>query len=271
MKTSTGTRAGSVRGGAAFVVSLLLAGAQALPVPCAAEDYRSPADGILRLSYADGLLSLETRDAPLGKVLDEFARLADVNVVSDVPLEDRITVYVSDLPPDAAARKILRGKGLSFVYRATRPAERPEDYPLSEIRIYDSGGKTPGRDRAVSYGTGGAAIERDATPARREPRPPARSAARARALASRTPRDEPASAADSFLTGLLGGDLHALDEVAERLRREHPEAEAQIQQFMQALDEAKARAAETGSDAPSLESLGGMGAIMHRMMQQRTE
>ncbi len=239
--------------------------------PSPGEEYRSPADGILRMSYDDGRMSLETRNAPLDKVLREFARLADVKVVSDGPLEDRVTVYVSALPPDAAARRLLRGKDLSFIYRASKDTDTPEDYPLREIRIYDDTPGTPGREQAVSYGGRQAPVPQQATRARSETRAETRAVARARALESRTPRDDPASTADSFLTGLLGGNLHALDEVAERLVQEHPEAEAQIQQFLEALEEAKARAMEGGGEMPSMEDLGGMGAIMQRMMLQHRD
>jgi len=252
----------------AFVLALLLLCSPAATTPCAGEEYRNPAAGILRMSYEEGRVTLETRDAPLSKVLEEFGRLADVAVVSDGPLEDRVTVYVSGLPPDAAARKILRGKDLSFIYRASKAAGQPDEYPLSEIRIYDAQ-ETTGRAQPFSYGTA-PADRREATRARRETRPAARTPAQARRLESTLPRDDDSmAAADSFLSGLLGGNLHMLDEVAERLKQDHPEAREQIEQFLQVLEEAKTRAAESGGGMPSLEDLGGMGAIMHRMMQQQ--
>jgi len=272
MKTSPGARlvlVGSRPVVRAFFLALLM-GFPAAMTPCAGEEYRSAADGILKMNYADGRVTMETRDAPLNKVLQEFARLADLNILSDGPLEERVTVYISDLPTDAAARKILRGKDLSFLYRAGETEKHPEDYPLREIRIYEAQGTT-GIPQAFSYGTSAASIPRQATRAPTQTRPAARTPARARTLEDRTPRDEAGSPADSFLSGLLGGNLEALDGMAERLKQEHPEAEAQIEQFLQALEEAKSRAVESGGPRPSPEELGGLGDMMQRMMLLRNE
>jgi hypothetical protein len=231
--------------------------------PCTGEPYRNVADGILNMNYADGRLSMETRNAPLDKVLQELSRLAEVNIVSDGPLEGRVTVYVSDLPTDAAAKKILRGKGLSFLYQPQETADSAEEYRLQEIRIYVSEGT--GQEQSFSYKKSSLDSRQKAIQDRNK-RQREKAQGRARRMPDRTPRDEAGSDTDKFLNGLLGGNLNALDEVADRLKQEHPEAEEQIQQFLDTLEEAKARAEESGADVRAMEELGGMGAIMQQMM-----
>ncbi len=268
MKTPGKYRSG--REGILFLPLLVLF--LAAPLPGAGEEYRNASDGILSMRYSDGRLSLETRDAPLGKVLQELARLAEVNIVSDGPMEDRVTVYMNGLPTDAAAKKILKGKGLSFIYRPLAPGDAAGDYRLEEIRIYVSQGSS-GKAQTFSYDKGSTSSSRPRTDrqaairernARR-----AESRARARTRQDHTPRDDAGSEADQFLSGLLGGNLEALDEVADRLRAENPEARAQIDQFLETLEEAKARAAESGNEVPSLENMGSMGAVMQQMLGGR--
>jgi len=263
MKTGA-NRTGSRGTGRVTCLALLLFSFTAV-LPCAGEQYRNAADGILNMEYADGRLSLETKSAPLDKVLHELSRLAEVEIVSDGPLDDKVTVYVSDLPTDAAAKKILRGKDLSFLYRANENAESGEEYRLREIRIYISQGST-GREQTFSYDKNRSKTRQDAIRERKK-RQQERMKSRARLIPDRTPRDEAASDTDKFLSGLLGGNLNAMDEVADQLKQDHPEAEEKIEQFLEPLEEAKARAAESGADLSTLEGLGGMGVFMQRMME----
>jgi hypothetical protein len=256
----------SFRAGSRGLLALLFAGIFLSPPPCGGEAYRNVADGILNMDYADGRLSLETRDAPLDKVLKELSRLAEVNIVSDGPLEGRVTVYVNRQPTDAAARKILRGKDLSFLYREKDPSEPEGEYRLREIRIYVPQG-TPGQEQRFSYPSRDPNSRSEAIRARQENREAERAQTRARRIEDRTPRDMPGAEADQFLSGLLGGNLEALDGVAEKLRAENPEVGDQIDQFMQALEEAKARAADSGAGMPPMGNLGSMGAMMQRIME----
>jgi len=251
---------------------MLLLCSLAAPVPCAGESYQSPAEGIVKMDFADDRLTLETRNASLEKVLQQLSRLAGVNIVTDGPLAETVTVYVSDLPTDEAARKILRGQDVSFVYRASGKAASADDYQLREIRIYvpEGGGgqgakaAQPGRSPAVAAGPA-------ASPDRRASRPEMPPPPAARSLPDRTPRDYAPHPADDFMSGLLGGNLNALDDLADQLRQEHPEAAPQINQFMKTLEEAKARAAEAGMDPSSIEDLGGMNALMRDMLRKRRE
>jgi hypothetical protein len=246
---------------------LLLAGVFLSPPPCTGEAYRNVADGILNMDYdAEGRLSVETRDAPLDKVLNQLSRMTEVNIVSDGPLEGRVTVYVNRQPPDAAARKILRGKDLTFLYRERDPSEPEGEYRLREIRIYVSQG-TPGQEQSFSYRGSDPVSRNEAIRARQESREAERAQTRARRIEDRTPPDRPGAEADQFLSGLLGGNLEALDEVAERLKTENPEVGDQIDQFMQALEDAKARATESGTGMPAMGELGSMGAMMQRIME----
>jgi len=250
----------------ALPLLLLLAGVTA---SWAAGEYRNAAEGILSMRYAEGRLSLETRDASLSKVLQELSRIADLRIVSDGPLEDRVTVYADGLDLDAAARKILRGKDSTFIYRPPDPGSPPGPYRLEEIRVFVSEG-TPGQAQTFSYNRTDEDQRQELEERRAEIRERnarlAEERARARAVHDPTPRDDAGSETDQFLSGLLGGNLEALDEVADRLREQHPEAREQIDQFLETLEAAKARAAESGGQAPPMEGMENMGAIMQQIL-----
>ena len=233
--------------------------------PCQGEEYRNTADGILSMKYEDDRFSMETKDAPLAKVLGEFSRLAEVSIVSDGPVEDRVTVYMENLPVDEAARKVLRGKDSSFLFKAKKPGASPDSFRLSEIRIYVSDGKS-GQGKLYSYTK--QPKPKPPPPARSKPPPRPQTKTRTRVSERNdTPRDRPAIEDDPILSSLIEGDLSALDEIAEKLKEENPEVQDQIDLFLESLEEARSQAEASGEDFEGMEKLGNMGAIMQRLMR----
>ena len=67
-----------------------------------------------------GKLSLEAREAPFERLLQELSRLGGLKILSDGPLEGRITLKIENVNLDTAMRKILRGKDVTFLYAASK-------------------------------------------------------------------------------------------------------------------------------------------------------
>ena len=259
--------AGTRVGFGGLLAGVLLATLLPASSPRAAE-HRNTSEGILSLAYEDGLVSLQTRDAPLGKVLEELARITEISIRADGALQGNLTIYIEKKPPDLAVKKILRGKDVTFLYT---PA--PEDpgsgvYRLKEVRIFlPEDGR--GEERQYSY-------QRE-SPTPPPPRPNMRNRYRPTPPRGPPPREEeaqpsppppPAGEAEKFVSGLMEGNFDALNEVAERIKQENPEAREQINHFLESLEEAKQRAAD-GNPVPSLQGLGNLGVIMNEMMKKR--
>jgi hypothetical protein len=223
-----------------------------------AEEYRNPSDGIQSMRFEGGLLSLQTKDAPLDKLLSELARVAMLNVVSDGPLEGRVTVYLEGLPLDKAFRKILRGKGMSFVY-AAKGAASPKEYRLEEVRVYVAKGDT-GEGRRYSYASAPAERAANASPSRRmQPRsPPASTAPRPPEMGSRED-------AERLFSDLMEGNLDGLNEIAEKLKEQNPQAQEQIEAFLQSLEQARVRAEESGEAIAPPEGLRNIQMLMQQL------
>jgi len=239
-----------------------------LPFPVPAEEYRSPADGIQSMKYEDGRLSLEAKEASLDKVLNELARMAMLTIIADGPIEGRITVYAHRLPLEKALRKILRGKDTSFVY-AAKAETSPTEYDVMEVRIYlakaDKGEasrysytqKSEERKRASSPPRSRAEVSRK----RSSPfRPPAG--------APSVPDMATSEEAKRLLTELMQGNLEGLDAIAEKLKDQNPQAEEQIDEFLESLEEARISAEEGGAPMPPLEHLGNIQTLMNQMFQK---
>ena len=251
-----------------FGCMLLLAG------PGRAEEYKMPSAGIVSMTYADDRFSMETRDAPLARVLEEMSRMAGMRIIADGPVEGKVTVYMTALPTDKAAKKVLRGKDLSLLYEPANANTPGKGYRLAEIRIYVSEGDFSSSN-THSYTkktkkSQPAPVDRTQPRRSRPPPPPPPPASTAR------PRFEPPPDIEDLdpeevLSALIGGDQEALDQLAETLKDQDPEVQEQISQFLDALEEAQVQAAEAGEDLEPTEGLGAMGAIMHHMMRQRRE
>jgi hypothetical protein len=249
------------KSGLLAILALLLAAC--LAFPALAEEYRSPSDGIQSMRYEDGVLSLETRDAPLEKVLNELSRIAMITIISDGPVEGRLTLYVDRLPLDKALRKILRGKDTSFVYAAEVEAS-PTQYVVKEVRIYVAKAEE-GEARRYSH----ASKEAKKTPrSSRSRKPPSRRKPSGSQSATRSPAIPNIATSEEterILSEMMAGNFDGLNEIAERLREANPEVEEQIDEFLETLEEARISAEENGEPFSPLEGLGDMRTIMHQL------
>lgn len=240
----------------------------ALPFRAPAEEYRSPSDGIQSMKYEDGRLSLEAKDASLDKILTELARMAMVTIVSDGPIQDRVTAYADRLPLEKALKKILRGKDTSFVY-AARDEAVPTEYDVVEVRIYLA--KTDkGEARRYSY------PQREES--KRAPHPPRSRTEVSRkrnppfgAMAGRPPIPDLATAEEGqrILSELMKGDIEGLEKLAEKLKDQSPQAQEQIDEFLKSLEDIRTRAEESGRPLPSFEGLGDIQSRINRMLERQ--
>lgn len=239
------------------------------PLRVPAEEYRSPADGIQSMEYAEGRLSLEARDASLDKVLRELSRMAKLTIIADGPVEGRITLHADHLPLEKALRKILRGIDTSFVYTA-KAETSPKEYEIKQVRIYVSNGEKGETRRYSSASSSREREERRSTrppprpglsPQRRGPGPPP-------VQVPRLPEMATSDEAKRLLSALMEGNLDGLDEIAEKLKAANPQAEEQIDEFLESLEETRRRAEESGSSIPPLEQLGKMRNQINRILRQ---
>jgi hypothetical protein len=245
--------------------ALLLA---SLPCQVSAEEFRSPSDGIQSMIYEEGRLSLDARNASLDKLLSEVARMAMLTIVADGPIEGRVTVYTDRLPLEKALRKILRGKDTSFVYTAKADTS-PAEYEVMEVRIYlEKAGQ--GEPRRYSYSR-----KKQEEDDARDLSRPRRGRGRGPGTAPRSPSASrtvppigPTEDAQRFISELMEGNLDGLDEIAQKLKDQNPQVEEQIEEFLESLEDIKARAGESGSQIPDLEGLGNMQNLMEQMMQR---
>ena len=239
----------------------------ALAFQAMAEEYRSPSDGIQSMVYEDGRLSLEAKDASLDKLLTELARIAMVTIIADGPIEGRVTAYADRVPLEKALRKILRGKGTSFVYSA-REDTSPTEYDVTEVRIYLAKADK-GEARRYTY-------TQRKEEKKRSPRPPSTPAKSPRKHpspfqmpAGTIPVPDMATAEEGqrILSDLMEGNLDGLDKLVEKLKDQNPQVEAQIDQFLESLEDMRERAEESGQPLPSFEGLGDMETLMEQMLE----
>jgi hypothetical protein len=239
----------------------------------AAEQVRSPSDGIHSMSVEQGLLSLDARDASLEKLLRELARMAMLTVVSDGPIEGKVTVYADRLPLEKALRRILRGKDTSFVY-SPKAGTSPTQYEVTEVRIYvaKEGSGEPQRYSFANRRPGTAdGRARGAGPARTDAQP-SRSRAPALRPPSPAPRQPPAEMpedAQRLLSALVEGDLDGLDAIAQKLKDQSPQVQEQLDEFLQSLEEMRREAEESGLPMSSpLQGLGDVQSLMKQMIER---
>lgn len=240
------------------------------------ETYRSPSEGILFLRAEAGTLSLEVREASLERILQEISRLADVAITSDAPLQGKVTYRAEKVALDAALKKLLKGRDMTCLYGPAKSPEADKAYRLKEVRIYLPEGKE-GSGRIYSYakpspptstqrpprGTGSSPLSK---PSESQPSP---------ALPTPTPPPLPAGhtrsqeEAKRFMTEILRAGPGHLDDIVERLKRENPEIEEQIDQFLESIEEAQQRARETGRPFPAVEDLGEIGSLLQQTLDDQ--
>jgi len=249
-------------------VCFLFCSSAALTDPAQVDPFRSPSEGILSMRLDQGKLSLEAREAPFERLLQELSRLGGLKILSDGPLEGRITLKIENVNLDTAMRKILRGKDVTFLYAASKDRSTGEGYVLKEVRIYLPESKEPG-GRLYSYAK--------PSPSRPSPRPPSRHRIETREEESPeppppTPRPPlpnlpSQEEAEHLVSGLMEGNIDQLDEMVERLREENPQAQDQIDRFLDSLEDAKEKARESGRPFQPMENLGELGVMMEQMMK----
>jgi hypothetical protein len=238
-----------------------------------AEEYRSPSDGIHSLSVERGLLSLDARDASLEKLLRELARMAMLTVVSDGPIEGKVTVYADRLPLEKALRRILRGKDTSLVYTA-KAKTSPKEYEVTEVRIYVA---KEGSGESQRYSFANRRLDtageraRQTGPSRTDSGP-----SRSRGPVLRPPAQAPGQPpaempeeARALLSALVEGDLDGLDAIAEKLKDQSPQVQEQLDEFLNSLEEVRRKAEESGLPMTSpMEGLGDVQSLMKQMIER---
>jgi hypothetical protein len=187
--------------------------------------------------------------------------MALITIISDGPVEGRLTLYVDRLPLDKALRKILRGKDTSFVY-AAEVETSPTQYVVKEVRIYVAKADK-GEARRYSH----ASKEAKKT-APRSRKPPSRRkpyGSRSANKSAATPNIATNEETQQIISELMEGNFDGLNEIAERLSEANPEVEEQINEFLEQLEDARISAEENGEPFSPLEGLGDMRAIMHQL------
>ena len=64
----------------------------------------------------DDTLTVDLRDALIGKVLEQISRQGNIRIVSEAPIERHITILFNGLQIDQGLKKILRGQDIIFLY-----------------------------------------------------------------------------------------------------------------------------------------------------------
>lgn len=245
------------------------------PLAASAEDtaeiYRSPSEGILLLRVQEGTLSLEVRDAPLDRVLQEISRLADIAITSDGPLQGKVTFRAEKISLDTALKKLLKGRDMTCLYDPVNSSGSRDSYRLKAVRIYLPEGKeAPGRLYSYARPPPSAQGSRKAegappTPAvqasQPEPAPPPPPPPLPPPAGTRSQEE-----ARRFMTEILQGSPDQIDDIVERLKRENPQLEEQIDQFLDSIEEAQQRARETGRPFPALQDLGELGSFLQQTL-----
>lgn len=274
-------RQSGLRAGVAVWIVALVQSAWVAVAEQSSAPYHSTSEGVLQLSVHDEMLTVNLRDAPLAAVLEDIARQGEV--VLSLPddrsaLEKRVTMQFTDLPLERGLKKLLRGQSVVFIYesrgltnsKGSRTEHSPDGYRLKEIRLLGpSSEKEAGRAPSSSSPVPVHA---------REPVQPAPPAARPGPSPTQEPRTGAPSPesirtreqAEKALAGLLQGNMDALQEMVQALKRDNPELRDQIDQFMESLEEARRRAEQEGTPFPPLDPKGVMAPFMDQMIRSRT-
>jgi type II secretory pathway component GspD/PulD (secretin) len=66
-----------------------------------------PDTSVLRVEFQEGLLSVEAKETPLKKLLEEFGRKTGVNLVPAANLDERLSIMLSKVSPEDGLKAIL--------------------------------------------------------------------------------------------------------------------------------------------------------------------
>ncbi len=243
--------------------------------------YQNPSEGILQLSVHNDMLTLNLRDASLQHVLARIANEANLHL--SLPddrssLQKRVTLQFANIPIERGVKKLLRGENIVFIYGiATNegytgsPSAHTRDmYRLKQIRIIGPEGI---KDSSGSSFSGQAPLPPSRIAVSSKPTPmsmPSSSAREAKELLQEERQSESIRTreqAERALTGLIHGNMDALQDMVQALKRDNPQLSEQIDQFMESLEEARQQAEKEGYPFPALDRLGSMGPLMEQMMR----
>lgn len=238
-------------------------------------------EGILQLSVQGEMLTVNLRDAPLAAVLEDIARQGEM--VLSLPddrstLQKTVTMQFTDLPLERGLRKLLRGQSVVFIYESTGPQHwsgdrsrrSPDGYRLKEIRLLGPSNEKGAGQTAPSFSSPSMQAREPVQPV-----PPVPRAGQSQTQESRAGTPYPESIrtreqAEKALTGLLQGNMDALQEMVQALKQDNPELRDHIDQFMESLEEARRRAEQEGTPFPPLDPKGVMAPFMEQIIRSRT-
>jgi hypothetical protein len=126
------------------LVGVLLAWGALWTVAEAASATPRPVSHILWVGFHNGLLSLEAKDAPAQRVLDEVCAKAGVVLQASISLQGPVTASFKDLPVERAFRRLFGSDAnFIFLYHGPKPASGAMAVP-SEVWVLAKGtGKAP--------------------------------------------------------------------------------------------------------------------------------
>ena len=76
---------------------------------------KKPAPLPFKISYQNGLLSVEAKDAPLGDLLREIGRTSGTNIIPDQSVTGSVSVLLAQLPFDNALEQLLVANGYKLL------------------------------------------------------------------------------------------------------------------------------------------------------------
>ena len=126
----------------AGLVMLLIVG----PQSHASIDNKSLAPGNFKLTIAEGRISASVKAVPLGRVLKELGRQANIRVyVSAAIAEERVSVGFTNKPLAKGIKKLLTNKSYALTYDNTKDeygsditalkSEIEQILPIEELRV----------------------------------------------------------------------------------------------------------------------------------------
>jgi small-conductance mechanosensitive channel len=68
----------------------------------------------------------------------------------------------------------------------------------------------------------------------------------------------------------MEGNVEGMQDLMKNLQQDNPQLQEQINEFMNSLEQAKARAEKEGRPPPSPDQMGGMGQMMNPILKDRT-
>ena len=100
----------------------------------------------IRIEMKDGLLTLETRDAPLHEVMREIADLAGFKtiLVGDFIDSPLVSVTLDNIPVGEAVERLVNDKNRIIIYQAAEDESRPP--VISQVWLLQSGVATGDRE-----------------------------------------------------------------------------------------------------------------------------